>query len=50
MSLRNQLKAILFDLDGTLIEVNLKLFIPEYLKLLASNVSHLVRQANLFQN
>jgi len=45
MSLRNQLKAILFDLDGTLIEVNLKLFIPEYLKLLASNVSHLVRQS-----
>jgi len=45
MSLRNQLKAILFDLDGTLIEVNLKQFIPEYLKLLASNVSHLVRQS-----
>lgn len=45
MSLRNQLKAILFDLDGTLIEVNLKVFIPEYLKLLASNVSHLVRRS-----
>ena len=45
MSLRKQLKAILFDLDGTLIEVNLKQFIPEYLKLLASNVSHLVRQS-----
>lgn len=45
MSLRNQLKAILFDLDGTLIEVNLKQFIPEYLKLLASNVSHLVRRS-----
>ena len=45
MSLRDHIKAILFDLDGTLIEVNLKLFIPEYLKLLASNVSHLVRQS-----
>lgn len=45
MSLVNEIKAILFDLDGTLIEVDLKLFIPEYLKLLASNVSHLVRQS-----
>ena len=45
MSLHNQIKAILFDLDGTLIEVNLKLFVPEYLKLLASNVSHLIRQS-----
>jgi len=45
MSLREQIKAILFDLDGTLIDVNLKLFVPEYLKLLASNVSHLVRQS-----
>ncbi len=45
MSLQNQVKAILFDLDGTLIEVNLKLFVPEYLKLLASNVSHLIRQS-----
>jgi FMN phosphatase YigB (HAD superfamily) len=45
MSLSNHIKAILFDLDGTLIEVNLKLFIPEYLSLLASNVSHLVRKS-----
>ena len=38
-------KAILFDLDGTLINVDLKRFVPEYLKLLASTVSHLVRQS-----
>ena len=37
------LKAILFDLDGTLINVDLKKFIPGYLKLLASSISHLVR-------
>ncbi|MHA2430470.1 MAG: HAD family hydrolase [Promethearchaeota archaeon] len=36
------LKAILFDLDGTLINVDLKRFIPGYLKLLASSISHLV--------
>jgi len=40
--LSKKIKAILFDLDGTLLEVNLKQFIPEYLKLLASSVSHLV--------
>ncbi len=37
------LKAILFDLDGTLINVDLKRFIPEYLNLLASSISHLIR-------
>ncbi|MFW9771939.1 MAG: HAD family hydrolase [Promethearchaeota archaeon] len=35
-------KAILFDLDGTLIDVDLKKFIPNYLKLLANSISHLV--------
>ncbi len=44
-SLANDFKAILFDLDGTLINVDLKRFVPEYLKLLASTVSHLVRQS-----
>ncbi|TFG15104.1 MAG: HAD family hydrolase [Promethearchaeota archaeon] len=47
MSLRNHIKAILFDLDGTLIDVDLKKFIPEYLSLLASNVSHLVRSSKV---
>ncbi len=44
-SIANDFKAILFDLDGTLINVDLKRFVPEYLKLLASTVSHLVRQS-----
>ena len=37
-----QLKAILFDLDGTLIDVDLDQFIPGYLKLLANSVAHLI--------
>ena len=35
-------KAILFDLDGTLIDVDLNQFIPGYLKLLANSVAHLI--------
>jgi len=45
MSLSKEIKAILFDLDGTLIEVEMDKFIPQYLKLLASNVAHLVRSS-----
>jgi FMN phosphatase YigB (HAD superfamily) len=45
MSLSDKIKAILFDLDGTLIEVEMDKFIPQYLKLLASNVTHLVRSS-----
>jgi len=37
-----RLKAILFDLDGTLIDVDLNQFIPGYLKLLANSVAHLI--------
>ena len=37
-----QLKAILFDLDGTLIDVDLNQFVPGYLKLLANSVAHLI--------
>jgi HAD superfamily hydrolase (TIGR01549 family) len=40
--LDDKIKAILFDLDGTLIDVNLKLFIPGYLKLLSKTVDHLI--------
>jgi len=36
------IKAILFDLDGTLIDVDLKQFIPGYIKLLANSVSHII--------
>ena len=38
----NNVKAILFDLDGTLIDVDLKQFIPGYIKLLANSVSHII--------
>lgn len=38
----HKLKAILFDLDGTLIHVDLDKFIPQYLRLLAQSVAHLV--------
>jgi len=41
-SLSSNIKAILFDLDGTLIDVDLKSFIPGYLKLLAKSIAHLV--------
>jgi FMN phosphatase YigB (HAD superfamily) len=41
-SLDTYLKAILFDLDGTLLEVELDKFIPAYLKLLAESVAHLI--------
>ncbi|MHA1534590.1 MAG: hypothetical protein ACTSP8_07690 [Promethearchaeota archaeon] len=37
-----QLKAILFDLDGTLLDVDLSQFVPGYLKLLANSVAHLI--------
>jgi HAD superfamily hydrolase (TIGR01549 family) len=37
-----QLKAILFDLDGTLIDVDLDKFIPGYLNLIASSLAHLI--------
>lgn len=40
--LNNTFKAILFDLDGTLINVDLKRFIPGYLKLLADSISDLI--------
>ncbi|TFG08683.1 MAG: HAD family hydrolase [Promethearchaeota archaeon] len=45
MSLSNHIKALLFDLDGTLIEMEMDKFIPQYLNLLASKVAHLVRKS-----
>ena len=35
-------KAILFDLDGTLLEINLDLFVSQYIKLWAQSVAHLI--------
>jgi HAD superfamily hydrolase (TIGR01549 family) len=37
-----QLKAILFDLDGTLIDVDLDKFIPGYLNLIANSLADLI--------
>ncbi|TKJ23269.1 MAG: hypothetical protein CEE43_03815 [Promethearchaeota archaeon Loki_b32] len=37
-----KIKAILFDLDGTLLDVNLDKFIPQYLNLLAQSVAHII--------
>ena len=36
-------KAILFDLDGTLINVDLKKFIPNYMRLLSERFTHIIR-------
>lgn len=41
-SLDKNIKAILFDLDGTLLEINLDMFVSQYLKLLAQSVAHLI--------
>ncbi|MBY8979780.1 MAG: HAD-IA family hydrolase [Candidatus Lokiarchaeota archaeon] len=38
----DKIRTILFDLDGTLIDVDLNQFIPSYLKLLANSVAHLI--------
>ena len=40
--LDGRIKAILFDLDGTLLDVDLDKFIPQYLKLLAQSVAHII--------
>ena len=40
--LDEKIKAILFDLDNTLIDVDLDKFIPQYLQLLAQSVSHII--------
>jgi HAD superfamily hydrolase (TIGR01549 family) len=40
--LNHNIEAVLFDLDGTLIDVDLKKFIPGYLKLLSESIAHLV--------
>lgn len=42
MNLKN-IKAILFDLDGTLINVDLKKFIPNYMQLLSEKFKHIIR-------
>ncbi len=41
-SLDKNIKAILFDLDGTLLEINLDMFVSQYLRLLSQSVAHLI--------
>ncbi|MFX1386620.1 MAG: HAD family hydrolase [Promethearchaeota archaeon] len=41
-TLDGKIKAILFDLDGTLLDVDLDKFISQYLNLLAQSVAHLI--------
>jgi FMN phosphatase YigB (HAD superfamily) len=38
----NPIKAILFDLDGTLLESNMDVFLPHYFELLSARVAHLL--------
>ena len=42
VKLNKKIQAVLFDLDGTLIDVDLKKFIPGYLRLLSESIAHLV--------
>jgi FMN phosphatase YigB (HAD superfamily) len=49
-SLDTNIKAILFDLDGTLLDIELDKFIPQYLNLLAKKVAHLVRPEKFIAN
>jgi len=58
--MKDEIKAILFDLDGTLIDVDLKKFIPGYVKLLSNYtkellssrklVSHVMKASELLEN
>ncbi|TFF99631.1 MAG: HAD family hydrolase [Promethearchaeota archaeon] len=45
--MKENIKAILFDLDGTLIDVDLKKFIPGYVKLLAAYTKEYVSTRKL---
>lgn len=45
--MKDNIKAILFDLDGTLIDVDLKKFIPGYVKLLSNYTKELLSSSKL---
>jgi FMN phosphatase YigB (HAD superfamily) len=42
---KDPIKAVLFDLDGTLLENDMDVFLPHYFRLLAARVAHLVPPA-----
>ncbi len=39
--MHNQIKAILFDLDGTLLDTNMDVFLPRYFEALSAHVAHI---------
>jgi FMN phosphatase YigB (HAD superfamily) len=41
-TMKNQIQAILFDLDGTLLDANMDVFLPHYFKALSARVAHLL--------
>ncbi len=41
-SIEPPIKAVLFDLDGTLLENDMTLFLPQYFRLLAARMAHLL--------
>ncbi|MFZ5916146.1 MAG: HAD family hydrolase [Chloroflexota bacterium] len=40
--MKNTIKAVLFDLDGTLLENDMDVFLPHYLRLLSARLAHIV--------
>ncbi len=40
--MHNHTRAILFDLDGTLLDTNMNIFLPHYLKALSARMAHLI--------
>lgn len=40
--MKNPIKAILFDLDGTLLDSNMDVFLPHYFEMLSARVAHIV--------
>ena len=40
--MKDQIQAILFDLDGTLLDANMDIFLPRYFEALTAHVAHLI--------
>jgi FMN phosphatase YigB (HAD superfamily) len=40
--MKDQIQAILFDLDGTLLDANMDVFLPQYFEALTARVAHLI--------
>jgi HAD superfamily hydrolase (TIGR01549 family) len=48
--LKDTIKAILFDLDGTLNQMEVNLFVMNYLKSIAASVAHIVPPSKVIKN